>query len=70
MIYISINAYWDEMEIKLPGIGDKMSWHLTVDTFGNEDGVYCFQEGKEPRIDGRYIMHPRSVAVFTGRLQR
>ena len=70
LVYISINAYWDEMEIKLPAVGDKMIWHLTVDTFGKEDGVYCFQEGKEPRIDGKYMMRPRSVAVFTGRLQR
>ena len=67
LVYITINAYWDDISIQLPDIGENMSWHLSVDTFGDEEGNYCFPEGEEKRIDGDYVMRPRTVAVFTGR---
>lgn len=67
LVYITINAYWDEIEIRLPDIGENMSWYLSVDTFGDEEGNYCFSEEKERRIKGSYVMRPRTVAVFTGR---
>ncbi len=40
---------------------------LSVDTYGDENGKYCYEEGEEIRIDHEYVMKPRSIVVFTGR---
>lgn len=67
MVYISVNTYWEDVTITLPQINMMGSWYLSVDTYGDEDGCYCYPEGKEKRISGSYTLRPRSVAVFTGR---
>ena len=45
------------------------AWYLSVNTWGDENGRFVYREGEEVRIDSEFIMHPRSVAVFTGREQ-
>ncbi len=40
------------------------SWFLSVDTYGDKHGRYCYEEAQERRINGSYVMRPRSVAVF------
>ncbi len=66
LVYIAINAYWEDVEITLPDVS-QCSWYLSVDTFGDENGKYCYPEGQEKRTGHSYVMKPRSVAVFTGR---
>ncbi|MCD7834446.1 MAG: glycogen debranching enzyme [Lachnospiraceae bacterium] len=67
MIYIVVNSYWKEVEIGLPQIPHGGVWYLSVNTSGDECGRYCYEENEERRIDGKFIMQPRSVAVFAGR---
>lgn len=67
IVYIALNTFWENVEITLPRIYCAGSWHLSVNTYGDGEGRYCYPEGQETRIDGRFVMRPRSVAVFTVR---
>lgn len=69
LVYVSVNTYWEKVEITLPNLHGRAEWYLSVNTCGDGQGRYCYPEGQETRIDGRFIMGPRSVAVFTGRKQ-
>lgn len=67
LVYIAVNAYWEDITITLPGLNGTGSWYLSVNTYGDSEGRYCYTEGEETRIDGSFVMRPRSVAIFTGR---
>ena len=41
--------------------------YISVNTYGDSRGRYCYPEGKEVRVVGNFILRPRSVAVFTWR---
>lgn len=67
LVYIALNTYWEDVEITLPDLHKRGSWYLSVNTYGDGEGGYCYPEGQEIRIDGSFVMRPRSVAVFTGK---
>ena len=67
LVYIAVNTYWEDVRITLPQLSHHGAWYLSVNTWGNEQGQYCYPEGTETRIEHEFIMRPRSVAVFTGR---
>ena len=67
LVYVAVNAYWEEVRITLPNLANHEAWYLSVDTYGDENGKYCYEEGEEIRIDYEYVMKPRSIVVFTGR---
>lgn len=66
IIYISVNTHWEDVSITLPRLKSG-AWYLSVNTYGDGEGKYCYPEGKEVRIDGGFVMKPRSVAIFTRR---
>ena len=70
IVYIALNAYWEDVKITLPNLAGAISWYLCVNTSGNEDGRYFYQEGQEVRIAHEFVMRPRSVAIFTAREPR
>lgn len=67
LVYVAVNAYWEEVRITLLNLANHGAWYLSVDTYGDENGKYCYEEGEEIRIDHEYVMKPRSIVVFTGR---
>ena len=67
LIYVAVNTFWEDVTITLPNLHGRGAWHLSVNTYGDGNGQYCFPEGQEVRIDKSFVMRPRSVAVFTGR---
>ncbi len=67
LVYIAINTYWENVEITLPELHKRGAWYLSVNTYGDWKGRYFYEEEEEVRIDGSFIMRPRSVAVFSGR---
>ena len=67
LIYIAVNTFWEDVTITLPNLHGRGAWHLSVNTYGDGNGQYCYPEGQEVRIDRSFVMRPRSVAVFTGR---
>lgn len=67
LVYITVNAHWEDVRITLPHLNNMAAWHLSVNTYGDGEGRYYYEEGREARIDHEFIMRPRSVAVFTGR---
>ena len=67
LVYIALNTYWEDVEITLPDLHKRGSWYLSVNTYGDGEGRYCYPEGQEIRIGGSFVMRPRSVAVFTGK---
>ena len=67
LVYVAVNSHWEDVTINLPDLHRTGSWYLSVNTYGDGQGRYCYKEHEEVRIDGSFIMRPRSVAVFTGR---
>ena len=67
LVYVAVNAYWEEVRITLPNLANHGACYLSVDTYGDENGKYYYEEGEEIRIDHEYVMKPRSIVVFTGR---
>ena len=67
LVYIALNTYWEDVSITLPDLHKRGTWYLSVNTYGDGEGRYFYPEGQEIRIDGSFIMRPRSVAVFTGK---
>ena len=67
LIYVAVNTFWEGVTITLPNLHGRGAWHLSVNTYGDGNGHYCYPEGQEVRIDRSFVMRPRSVAVFTGR---
>lgn len=67
MVYVSVNSFWESVTITFPRLPDTLSWYLSVDTYGDEEGRYTYPEGKEIRIDESYVLRPRTVAIFTVR---
>ncbi len=62
MVYVAVNTYWEDVQITLPDVRCAGFWYLSVNTWGDEKGRYCYPE--EVRIDREFLMRPRSVAVF------
>ena len=67
LIYVAVNTFWEDVTITLPNLHGRVARHLSVNTYGDGNGQYCYPEGQEVRIDRSFVMRPRSVAVFTGR---
>lgn len=67
LIYVAVNTFWEDVTITLPNLHRRGAWHLSVNTYGDGNGHYCYPEGQEVRIDRSFVMRARSVAVFTGR---
>ncbi len=67
LVYVAVNTYWEDVHITLPNPRKAGQWYLCVNTYGDGYGRYFYPEGREIRIDGEFIMRPRSVAVFTVR---
>ena len=68
LVYVSVNPYWENVSITLPRLNPPYAWFLSVNTWGDERGRFCYPEDEEVRIDHEFILRPRSVAVFTGRV--
>ncbi len=64
MVYVAVNTYWEDVQITLPDVRCAGFWYLSVNTWGDEKGRYCYPEEEEVRIDREFLMRPRSVAVF------
>lgn len=67
LIYVSVNPHWQDVTITLPDLHKRGYWYLSINTYGDGYGRYCYPTGQEVRIDGSFVMRPRSVAVFTGK---
>ena len=67
LIYIAVNTFWEDVTITLPDLHGRGAWHLNVNTYGDGNGKYCYPDEEAARIDRRFLMRPRSVAVFTGK---
>ena len=67
LVCISVNTYWKDVTVTLPDLHGRAAWPLSINTYGDADGKYSYPLGEDVRIDGEFIMKPRSVAVFTGR---
>ena len=67
LIYIAVNTFWEDVTITLPDLHGRGAWHLNVNTYGDGNGKYCYPDEEAARINRRFVMRPRSVAVFTGK---
>ena len=67
MVYVSVNSFWEDVTITFPRLPDSLSWCLSVDTYGDENGRYAFPKGEEIPMGESYVLRPRTVAVFTVR---
>ena len=68
LVYVALNTFWEDVTITLPELHHAGRWVLCVNTFGDENKNCFYPEGKEPVVEGQFVMRPRSVAVFTVKL--
>ena len=64
LIYVAVNTFWEDVTITLPNLHRRGAWHLSVNTYGDGNGHYCYPEGQEVRIDRSFVMRPRSVGLM------
>lgn len=66
VVYIGINAFWEQRSIHLPQLPQGHAWRLAVHT-GAEDPAGCIPREVEPlpRVTDAVDMPPRSVVVLT-----
>ncbi len=67
LVYVAVNTYWEPVNITLPKMTNGIFWNLAVDTHGDGNMYFAYEEDREKRVDGEYLMQPRSVAVFVGK---
>nr|WP_294678231.1 alpha-amylase family glycosyl hydrolase [uncultured Blautia sp.] len=67
LIYVSVNAFWEDVTITLPSLNRPGAWYLSVNTFGDGNVKYFYNPGEEIRIEHEFTLRPRSVAIFVGR---
>lgn len=62
VVYLIINVFWEEIEIRFPFLPGGYYWSLAVDTMG-QDGKYFYNRCK-PVTKEMWKMAPRSACVF------
>ena len=62
IVYVAINAHWEDAEVRLPQIGMGGVWQLSIDTADPDRLFYR----KTPRpVAGSWKLKARSICVFT-----
>ncbi len=64
VIYVAVNAHWEEQTILLPSLAQEKAWHIMVDTSQPAGDEINLEEEKMPRVIEDVNMHPRSVMLF------
>ena len=59
IVYIAVNAYWENVTVQLPKLPMGYFWKLAVDTGSNTFGFNLSQD-----VVGHWIMEPRSVVIM------
>lgn len=62
LVYLGINAFWEPVQMNLPRLPENRCWIPMADTARGKEAVI---EREELLDHGVYVMHPRSVCVFT-----
>ncbi|HIW21407.1 MAG TPA: glycogen debranching enzyme, partial [Candidatus Dorea intestinavium] len=66
IIYIGINAHWEERKVKLPSLPGNYNFYLHVDTGVAEKS--CFEIPKKVK-DYTYLLKARSVIILEGKVE-
>lgn len=62
IVYVLVNAYWEPVEVELPGLPNRMKWKLAVDT--GMTGIGYYEELKTLETN-RIRAEGRSVIILT-----
>ena len=62
LVYLGVNAFWESVQMNLPRLPENRCWIPMADTARGKEAVI---EREELLDQGVYVMHPRSVCVFT-----
>ena len=60
IIFLSINAYWEDVTQHLPELSAEMNWNVVVDTW-EEESVLA---SARPVLENTTVLKPRSVQVL------
>ncbi len=64
VIYVAVNAHWEEQTVHLPSVSQGKRWHVMVDTSRPMGEEINLEEKKMPRVKDLVNIHPRSVMLF------
>lgn len=67
VIYIGYNFHWENREIALPNLPEKMKWKKVADT-SDYDGKAFFKESEET-FEKKIEIAPRTIVVLIGKLE-
>lgn len=60
-VYIASNAYWEQLEVTLPELPERMNWYLAVSTWGPS-------YRRSIHAGTSFVIPPRTVMVFCGQM--
>ncbi len=63
IVYVAVNVFWEDIQIKLPSIRFSGVWQLNIDTA--DEGSEYYKKIPQP-VSGSCIIKARSICVFTG----
>jgi isoamylase len=67
-IYVAMNMYWENLVFEMPGLPERMKWHLFADTGASPPADIC-EPGDERllRDQERFAVGGRSVIILVGK---
>ena len=64
ILYLGINAWWEQVQIELPRLPQGFCWVPIIDTSRGIEAVIREEELLDQNL---YVMNPRSVCIYTGK---
>ena len=64
ILYLGINAWWEQVQIELPRLPQGFCWVPIIDTSRGREAVIREEELLDQNL---YVMNPRSVCIYTGK---
>jgi isoamylase len=67
-IYVVMNMYWEELAFEMPGLPERMKWHLFADTSAPAPADICAPGDEQLLRDQEYFaVGGRSVVILVGK---
>ena len=64
ILYLGVNAWWEQVQVELPRLPQGLCWMPLVDTSRGKESLIREEELLDQNI---YVMNPRSVCIYAGK---
>ena len=64
IVYVAVNAYWEDVTVHLPKLPMDLRWHIAVNTADTDKGP-CYSADAMPETGSEILLGARSVLILT-----